>query len=275
MYAVDNPSAVDAMPAVAPVMSTAPKWFTEGASNQKPTYPGPDWFNIVQAELLNLLSAAKITPDKSDNTQLSQAITEIIKTSVTAATNSLMPAVGSVQLFIKNVNPNAQYEGTVWTLLGPGLTLRTGKADGTDAGTFTGSDSVTLGVNNLPSHSHSIGGNTGGADAVSTRTDIFDYGTKPTNTTGQHQHNYTDDPTTDAGTVGSGGYVYPLSTRTAATTSGAGDHSHTVGIGGHDHAVTLPAHSHSLPANTGNTGAAAGISVVSSSILLMAWQRIS
>lgn len=80
MYALDNSSGVTVMP---PVKSQqyqhdAPRWFTEGGNGIAPSYPGADWFNIVQAELLGVLSAAKITPEKNELNQLASAIKQII-----------------------------------------------------------------------------------------------------------------------------------------------------------------------------------------------------
>ncbi|MGL6458870.1 hypothetical protein ACSZNG_07410 [Aeromonas hydrophila] len=74
MYHVDNPSAVPDMPPIDPVQSVVPKWFQNGGEGQPPTYPGQEWFNIVQAELLNVLVAAGLPPVKSDLTQLAQSI---------------------------------------------------------------------------------------------------------------------------------------------------------------------------------------------------------
>ncbi|MFB2709766.1 MULTISPECIES: hypothetical protein [Aeromonas] len=74
MYHVDNPSAVPDMPPIDPVQSVDPKWFQNGGEGQAPTYPGQEWFNIVQAELLNVLVAAGLNPVKSDLTQLAQSI---------------------------------------------------------------------------------------------------------------------------------------------------------------------------------------------------------
>ncbi|EOS94152.1 tail fiber protein [Erwinia tracheiphila] len=81
MYGLDNNSGVSVMPAIAPTSSATPLWFTEGGANQSPSYPGQDWFNQVQAELLNVLTEAGIAPDKADNTQLSRAISQIIAAS--------------------------------------------------------------------------------------------------------------------------------------------------------------------------------------------------
>lgn len=74
MFHVDNNSAVPVMPAVKPVVSAATSYFTEGGNGVPPTYPGPDWFNIVQSELLAILAAAGINPDKANNAQLLAAM---------------------------------------------------------------------------------------------------------------------------------------------------------------------------------------------------------
>ncbi|MDV1795213.1 hypothetical protein RZR10_15930, partial [Enterobacter asburiae] len=74
MFHVDNNSAVPVMPAVKPVVSAVTSFFTEGGNGVPPTYPGPDWFNIIQSELLAVLAAAGITPDKASNVQLLAAM---------------------------------------------------------------------------------------------------------------------------------------------------------------------------------------------------------
>ncbi|MBN6379342.1 hypothetical protein JZM21_33430, partial [Escherichia coli] len=62
MYHVDNNTGVPVMPPVAPVSSQTTLYFTEGGNGIPPTYPGPDWFNIIQSELLKILEEAGITP---------------------------------------------------------------------------------------------------------------------------------------------------------------------------------------------------------------------
>ncbi|ENI5904641.1 hypothetical protein HV089_14290 [Citrobacter freundii] len=62
------------MPAVKPVVSAVTSFFTEGGNGVPPTYPGPDWFNIIQSELLAILAAAGISPDKASNVQLLAAM---------------------------------------------------------------------------------------------------------------------------------------------------------------------------------------------------------
>lgn len=77
MYFVDNGSAVPVMPQVKPVSSITPQFFTEGGNGTPPTYPGPDWFNIFQLELLNVLKEAQIDPDKANHTQLVTAMKKL------------------------------------------------------------------------------------------------------------------------------------------------------------------------------------------------------
>lgn len=85
MYPVDNSTGVAVMPAPDAVFSTTPLWFTRGDSNNQPTYPGPDWMNTIQGEMLNVLAAAGISPKKDDLTQLSQAISAICNSAVTGS----------------------------------------------------------------------------------------------------------------------------------------------------------------------------------------------
>lgn len=77
MYFVDNNSAVPVMPQVKPVSSTTPLFFSEGGNGVPPTWPGPDWFNIFQTELLNILKEAGINPDKANHAQLLAAMNKL------------------------------------------------------------------------------------------------------------------------------------------------------------------------------------------------------
>lgn len=78
MYFVDNDSSVEVMPPVGAALYTKIMWFTERGAGGRATYPGPDWFNIIQAEMMNIISAAGMELKKDDNTQLTQAIKKII-----------------------------------------------------------------------------------------------------------------------------------------------------------------------------------------------------
>lgn len=207
--------------------------------------------------------------------------------------NKIYP-VGIVTWFNSNVNPNTALPGLTWTYLnnGVGRTIRIAAANGSDVATTGGSDSVTLSVGNLPSHTHSF----------SATTSSFDYGTKGTNSTGGHAHSVSG-TTSAAGnhahhlglllvnggdalygytTIGNGlprtldwldrnDNKFPNTNTTgnhthtwSGTTSGAGDHSHSVGIG---------AHSHTVSGNTGSTGSGSAFSVTNQFYKLMAWVR--
>lgn len=194
--------------------------------------------------------------------------------------NKIYP-VGIVTWFNSNVNPNTALPGLTWTYLnnGVGRTIRVAAANGSDVATTGGSDSVTLAVGNLPSHTHSF----------SATTSSFDYGTKNTNTTGAHAHSVSGSTSSagnhnhsiswigqnsthysggGGGSIGVGpGYTDANGAHThsvSGTAASAGDHAHSVGIG---------AHTHTVSGNTGGTGSGSAFSVTNQFYKLMAWVR--
>lgn len=142
----------------------------------------------------------------------------------------------------------------------------------------------------VKAHSHSASASS--TDLGTKTTSSFDYGTKNTNSTGAHTHSVSG-TTSAAGNhahhlglllVNGGDALYGYTTignslpRTldwldrrdnkfpntnttgnhthtwSGTTSGAGDHSHSVGIGAHTHTVAIGSHGHTITVNsTGNT----------------------
>ncbi|EQB4447037.1 pyocin knob domain-containing protein [Pluralibacter gergoviae] len=74
MFHLDNTSGVPEMPEPKDQQSITPKWFGESVEQGGISWPGADWFNIVQAELLNALSVAGISPQKDQFNQLGKAI---------------------------------------------------------------------------------------------------------------------------------------------------------------------------------------------------------
>lgn len=196
--------------------------------------------------------------------------------------NKIYP-VGIVTWFNSNVDPNTALPGLTWTYLnnGVGRTIRIAAANGSDVATTGGSDSVTLSVGNLPSHTHSF----------SATTSSFDYGTKGTNTTGGHTHSGSGSTSTNGehthyieawNGTGRGGdkmSSYAVSYRTGGSyTNAAGNHSHTFsfgtsGAGDHSHSVGIGAHSHTVSGNTGGTGSGSAFSVTNQFYKLMAWVR--
>lgn len=198
-----------------------------------------------------------------------------IATAITNSTdlNKIYP-VGIVTFFASNVNPNTAFAGTTWTYLTNGnqRTIRVANPDGSDVGQTGGSDSKTIAVGNLPSHTHSFSATTSGFDYGTKTVSTFDYGTKSTNTTGNHTHGYNQPRPSGSPTI----YLQTTgfnSGETGFTTTAAGNHAHTVGIGAHNHTVAIGAHSHTVSGNTGGTGSGAAFDVTNSFIKLMTWVR--
>ncbi|ELW8656296.1 hypothetical protein SIL91_004910 [Salmonella enterica] len=77
------------MPALSPVQSNTPTWFTEGDRNKGISWIGQDWLNILQAELLNILSEAGIKPDKGKLNQLTLSVKAIITANAYTQANNL------------------------------------------------------------------------------------------------------------------------------------------------------------------------------------------
>lgn len=197
--------------------------------------------------------------------------------------NKIYP-VGMVTFFASNVNPNTTFAGTTWTYLSNGQfrTIRIASSTGEDVGSVGGSDSKSIAVGHLPSHTHSF----------SATTSAFDYGTKGTNVAGWHGHSFS------GSTAGAGAHNHVISGITQFGNAGAnvtmanngawrdnggavqgvGDHAHafsgsTAGEGNHSHTVAIGAHSHTISGNTGGTGSGAAFDVTNAFIKLMAWVR--
>jgi hypothetical protein len=74
MYHLDNTSGVPEMPEPKETQTISTRWFGESQEQGGISWPGADWFNIMQAEMLNLLAAAGLQPEKHAFDQLSKAI---------------------------------------------------------------------------------------------------------------------------------------------------------------------------------------------------------
>lgn len=191
--------------------------------------------------------------------------------------------VGTIHLSMNSANPSTYLIcGGTWELVSKGRALVGYDSDTRPAGSVFGASTVTLSVNNMPQHSHSVslsgGGHTHNAtvsisafDYGTKTTNSFDYGTKTTNTTGNHTHSVSGNTSTNGthdhdvyprendGTgnavADSDGGGARRTSRTSSdgahshsfsVTSGAsGNHNHTVGIGAHSHTVGIGSHTHS------------------------------
>ena len=129
--------------------------------------------------------------------------------------------VGAIYTCVNSVNPNTLFPGTTWSQITDGRSLRssTNNTVGTASGNIGetgGADSVSIGVGNLPAHSHTIA---------------------HTHDAPQHTHSV------------------PAHSHTMAHTHGVAAHTHSVPAHSHTmaHTHSTPNHTHSASASTSVT----------------------
>jgi hypothetical protein len=75
-FGFDGPNGVAIKPTYG--AAGAPKWFTGGDPTGSPpvdaSNPGADWFNMVTGEMLAVLTAAGVSPDKANDAQIAAAL---------------------------------------------------------------------------------------------------------------------------------------------------------------------------------------------------------
>ncbi|VUT21220.1 hypothetical protein SB6421_02129 [Klebsiella huaxiensis] len=108
MYHLDNTSGVPEMPEPKDTQTISTRWFGESQEQGGISWPGADWFNIVQAELINILNEAGISPNKATHNQVAEA-TKKLFLSRSNPGKSIVDD-GGVDEFRKNV-------GIPWTTL--------------------------------------------------------------------------------------------------------------------------------------------------------------
>lgn len=128
MYGLDNASGVNTMPALAPVSSPTPLWFTEGGAGLAASYPGQDWYNMVQAELLGVLTAGGIKPEKGKLNQLTEAIKKIVNSA------DFQPPGNYATTQALNNGLDKKFDKTGGSLAGPITAKYTVTAVGDDVG---------------------------------------------------------------------------------------------------------------------------------------------
>lgn len=109
MYRIDNNSAVGAIPT--PEAAGTPGFFTDGdpTGGVEATIVDADWLNAIQEELLNVVTAASITPSKTNRTQLLAAIGKIvgtgrvlrIKSMIASAAHTPIPGMVNSLVFLQ------------------------------------------------------------------------------------------------------------------------------------------------------------------------------
>lgn len=146
--------------------------------------------------------------------------------------------VGDVIFRANNVSPVTSYPGTTWTDLNASYGSSNIMIGGTPL-TTGGSDSVTLGVANIPSHAHSFTGSSGGAGAQTL-----------------------------------GLRAYRSNTALEGGTSNRLSVDVTTPFNTSDDLITpIPNHTHPISGTIGATGSGQAFSVVSKYVQLRAWMR--
>ncbi|OAT41348.1 phage tail fiber protein [Hafnia paralvei ATCC 29927] len=250
--------------------------FTDGnvAGNVLPTELMGGWFTTVQRELIAVLTAADMLPDKTNDAQVITAIKKMIQKS--ADDNSGVPvgtpipwpsdtvpegyALMQGQTFDKTKYLKlaiAYPSGTLpdmrgWTVKGKpasGRAVLSQEQDGIKSHTHAATAAATdLGTKTTTSFDY--GNKTAASTDLGTKTSSsFDYGTKTTSTSGNHTHDYIDTRTSgDSNGVKVAGSTGGAATNKSisSTTVAAGNHTHTVGIGAHTHTVAIGSHAHAV-----------------------------
>ncbi|HFF9504405.1 MULTISPECIES: phage tail protein [Serratia] len=225
MFHIDNASSVAEMPTVHPQLFTQPRWFTEGGEGIEPTYPGCDWFNIIQAEMLNVLALAGIAPDKTKLDQFAQAI-RLMSTDYMMPVGIPYPWPGSSAPAGFALMVGQAFDGAAYPKLAqayPGLVIPDMRSQ-----TIKG-----LPAANRALLSYEADGNKYHAHGL--EIDSTDLGTKETSNDPGHEH---DAGLNAPGAVWDGNYVLGTDaseSRTRNKTSWAGQHLHTIVLGWHGH----------------------------------------
>lgn len=260
--------------------------FTDGnvAGNVLPTELMGGWFTTVQRELISVLTAAEMLPDKTNDAQVVAAIQKLIQKS--ADDNSGVPVGTPIpwpsdtvpagytlmqgQTFDTTQYPKLAIAYPVGTI--PDMRGQTvkGKPASGRAVLSTEADGIKSHTHTATAASTDLGTKTSSSfDYGSKTTGAFDYGTKTSNSTGahthtvsgtaasagNHTHQYRIDHVAGSLNVAAGGGSGGLGKTEAAgahthtisgTAASAGAHAHTVGIGSHTHATAIGAHTHTV-----------------------------
>lgn len=224
MFHIDNASSVAAMPPTHSKLFDQPRWFTEGGEGIEPTYPGCDWFNIIQAEMLNVLTLAGIIPDKAKLDQFAQAI-RLMSTDYMMPVGIPYPWPGSSAPPGFGLMVGQAFDGVAYPKLAaayPGLVIPD----------MRGQSIKGLPAANRALLSYESDGNKYHAHGL--EIDGADLGTKETSTDPGHDH--------QGGVAGPGAVYAPFYTGTDNTgdytknlTSWAGQHLHNIVLGWHGH----------------------------------------
>lgn len=191
--------------------------------------------------------------------------------------------VGIELHFATSVNPNSLFPGTTWTQITDGRVIRGAVTNSTggntangDIGTIGGNESMTLGTNHLPGHTHEV--------PVHSHTIAHTHGIAAhTHTVPQHSHTmahtHSTPNHTHSGTANSAGeHTHPIM-GSDANNLGGGDswvdghlrksvYQSTEAAGAHSHTVTIPSSGGGTTggSSAGSTGTQVAVNVSSQTL---------
>lgn len=218
--------------------------------------------SVILATMEEVTRAENAAKDYADS--LAVGIDEATKNAIAAAVEGAIRdaweqdnPVGDVRFFNQNVNPNEKWPWSTWQYLGEDRVIRLAKADGSDVGATGGSDTITIGKDNLPNVQIDVSGTAAGVSL----------GTLDTTEAGGHtlKGKYAESNTSiDGGSS---------NRRSWAVDYGYSDEGLIEPVPNHIHQVTIPDHGHQVSGKTAALGAGSSIDVTNKHIKLMAWHR--
>lgn len=229
MFHIDNTSSVAAMPPTHAKLFDQPRWFTEGGEGIEPTYPGCDWFNIIQAEMLNVLTLAGIIPDKTKLDQFAQAI-RLMSTDYMMPVGIPYPWPGSSAPSGFGLMVGQAFDGVAYPKLAaayPSLVIPDMRGQTIKGLPAANRALLSYEADGVKSHAH---------NASSTATDL---GTKETLEAGEHVHYGVpsrDNPWEIGGDIGQ-----RFNPANLGYTDPAGVHKHLIELGAHLHTIIVDA----------------------------------
>lgn len=184
------------------------------AKNSKGITDANAGLSSVEAEIINVLTSRGKTPSASDNTQL-LTVLNMIKAEAALAAHP----VGSLYWTSSTENPATTFGGGTWTQIKDKFILAAG--DTYTNGNTGGAATVTLTVDQIPSHNHSFTP----AGSVSAHTHSMN----------DHTHSFTPSGTVESHTHSVGAHSHGLNSHTHSV----GAHSHTINSGNTSSAGTI------------------------------------
>ncbi|MBK0032680.1 phage tail protein [Erwinia sp. S43] len=191
------------------------------------------------------------------NTTIREAIRGAVETAIEKARRDFWEEEnprGTVRFFAQKVDPNELYPWSTWVYTGENKSIRVGKADGTNVGQTGGSDTVTIGRENLPAEKIDVSGQAESAELNNVET-------------------------TEAGAAEFNVYRFGADGRENSKGRFSlddvemGDIPVAVKISAHKHKISLTVPERSVSGQTEALGQGKTISVVEAHTLLMCWAR--